>query len=181
VSLDTRWENVDALLTRSERTQDETLAKAVREIAAARFKFPSEEHPAYRTHVNVPDVAMAVQIGEGGEEVAPSIVVVERLKTGESRLMMTAQVCGREQVNAAEAKRVWSRCAAIPNQAFYVYVPVGLGAEAKKICRGLGIRPEGFRTWRTTPRGFEINDISEAPSPLAALMPPIVRRLLATP
>ncbi len=181
VSLDTRWENIDALLTRSARTQDETLAMAVREIADGRFKFPSAEHASYRTHVNVPDVAMGVQIGDGGEEVVPSIVVVDRTKTGESRLVMTAQVCGREQVNAAEAKLIWSRCAAIPNQAFYVYVPVGLGAEAKKICRGLGIRPEGFRTWRTTPRGFEINDISEAPSPLAALMPPIVRRLLTTP
>ena len=179
--MDTRWENIDTLLTRSARTQDETLANAVREIAGGRFKFPSAELPAYRTHVNVPDVAMGVQIGDGGEEVVPSIVVVERTKTGESRLVMTAQVCGREQVNAAEALSVWSRCAAIPNQAFYLYVPVGLGAEAKKICRGLGIRPEGFRTWRTTPRGFEINDISEAPSPLAALMPPIVRRLLATP
>ena len=181
MSLDTRWENIDTLLTRSERTKDETLANAVREIADARFRFPSEEHASYRTHVNVPEVAMGVQIGNGGEEVVPSIVVVARTKTGESSLVMTAQVCGREQVNDSEAKRVWARCAAIPNQAFYVYVPVGLGAEAKKICRRHKIRPEGFRTWRTTPRGFEINDVSEAPSPLAALMPPIVRRLLATP
>ena len=181
MSLDTRWENIDALLTRAERTKEETLTTAVREIADARFQFPSEEFPAYRTYVNVPEVTMAVQIGEGGEEVVPSIVVVERLKTGESRLVITAQVCGREQVNEAEARRVWVRCTAIPNQAFYLYVPVGLGAQAKKICRRLGIRPEGFRTWRTTPRGFEINDISEAPSPLAALMPPVVRKLLATP
>ncbi len=181
MSLDTRWENIDALLKRTERTKDETLAKAVREIADARFRFPSEEHPAYRTHVNVPEVAMGVQIGEGGDEVVPSIVVVERLKTGETRLAMTAQVCGREQVNLAEGQTVWARCAKIPNQAFYLYVPVGLGAEAKKICRKLGIRPEGVRTWRWTPRGFEINDVSEQPSPLAVLMPPVVRKLLATP
>jgi hypothetical protein len=181
VSLDTRWENIDALLARTERTKDETLSKAVREIAEARFQFPSEEHAAYRTHINVPDVVMGVQIGDGGEEVAPSIVVVERLKTGDSRLVMTAQVCGREDVNEAEAKRIWAKCAAIPNQAFYLYVPVGMGAEAKKVCRRAGVRPEGFRTWRTTPRGFEVNDVSEQPSPLAALMPPIVRKLLATP
>ncbi len=181
MSLDTRWENIDALLTRSERTKDETLTRAVREIADLRFQFPSVEYAAYRTHINVPEVVMGVQIGEGGEEVAPSIVVVERMKAGDSRLVMTAQVCGREQVNEAEAKRIWARCAAIPNQAFYLYVPVGSGAEAKKICRRAGVRPDGFRTWRTTPRGFEVNDISEAPSPLAALMPPIVRKLLATP
>ena len=181
MSLDTRWENIDTLLKRTERTQDETLANAVREIVDARFRFPSEEHAGYRTHVNVPEVTMGVQIGDGGEEVVPSIVVVDRTKMGTSSLVMTAQVCGREQVSAAEAQRIWARCAKIPNQAFYLYVPVGLGAEAKKICRKLGIRPDGFRTWRTTPRGFEVNDISEAPSPLSALMPPIVRRLLATP
>jgi hypothetical protein len=122
---------------------------------------------------------MGVQVGD--EEIVPAIVVVERLKTGDTRLVMTAEVCTQERVNDSEARRLWARCASIPDQAFYLYVPVGYGAEAKKICRRLGIRPEGFRTWRTTPRGFEINDISEAPSPLAALMPPIVRRLLATP
>jgi hypothetical protein len=181
VSLDTRWENIDALLKRTERTKDETLAAAVREIADARFRFPSEEHPGYRTHVNVPEIAMGVRIGETGDEVVPSIVVVERTKTGESRLVMTAQVCIPEQVNDADARALWARCAKIPAQAFYLYVPVGYGAQAKSICRKLGIRPEGFRTWRVTPRGFEINDVSEAPSPLSALMPPVVRRLLATP
>ena len=44
-----------------------------------------------------------------------------------------------------------------------------------------GVKVEGVRTWRTTPRGFEINDVTEQPSPLAALMPPIVRKILATP
>jgi hypothetical protein len=160
VTLDTRWENIDALLTRSERTKEETLTTAVREIAETRFAFPSEEYAAYRTHINVPDVVMGVQIGEGGEEVAPSIVVVERIKTGESRLVMTAQVCGREQINEAEARRLWAVCAAIPDQAFYLYVPVGTGVQAKNICKRLRIKPEGVRTWRTTPRGFEVNDVS---------------------
>ena len=160
MTLDTRWENIDALLTRSERTKEETLTTAVRQIAEMRFQFPSEEYAAYRTHINVPDVAMGVQIGEGGEEVAPSIVVVERIKTGESQLVMTAEVCGREQVNEAEARRLWAPCAAIPNQAFYLYVPVGTGVQAKNICKRLRIKPEGVRTWRTTPRGFEINDVS---------------------
>ncbi|MEX0750761.1 MAG: hypothetical protein WD359_08115 [Dehalococcoidia bacterium] len=179
MSMDTRWENVDELLKRSERTKDEALVKAAQNIAGQRFEFPTQEYPAYRTHLNVPNVTMGVQVGD--EEIDPTIVVVERVNTGETRLVMTAEVCIREQVTDGEAKRVWSRIASIPNQAFYLYVPVGYGSEAKKICRRLGIRPEGFRTYRTTPRGFEVNDISERPSPLAPLMPPIVRRLLATP
>jgi hypothetical protein len=179
VALDTRWEDVDKLLDRTPRTISEAHQKAVAEIAAARFSFPTTAHPSYRTHVNVPDVSMAMQIGN--EEVAPDIVVVERLKTGETHLVMTAQVAILEQIDEAEARRSWARFASVPEQAFYLYVPVGSGAQAKRICRKLGIRPEGFRTYRDTPRGFEINEISEAPSALAALMPPVVRRFLATP
>lgn len=179
MSLDTRWENVDVLLKRSERTKEEKLIKAAQEIVQQRFLFPTKEFPAYRAHLNVPATTMAVKVGD--EEIDPTIVVTEKINTGETRLVMTAEVCLREQVNDGEAKRVWSRIASIPNQAFYIYVPVGYGAEAKAICRKLGIRPEGFRTYRATPRGFEVNDISEKPSPLAPLMPPIVRRLLETP
>ncbi|MEX2247026.1 MAG: hypothetical protein WEC75_10095 [Dehalococcoidia bacterium] len=179
MSLDTRWEDVDKLLTTTERTKDEKHQKAVREIAAQRFPFPTPEHPSYRTHVNTPQVTMGVQAGD--DELAPDIVVVERLNTGETNLRMTTQVALVHEINEAEAKRTWARFSAIPDQAFYLYVPVGQGAAAKKICQRLKIRPAGFRTWRMTPRGLEVNEISEAPSPLAVLMPPLVRRLLATP
>jgi hypothetical protein len=179
MAIDTRWENVDELLKRSERTKDEKHAKAIAEIAAQRFAFPSKELPAYRTHVNVPEITMGVMVGD--EEVAPDIVVVEKFNTGETVLKMTACVASVEQVNDAEGARAWKKAASIPQQAFYLYVPVGYGRKAKDICRRLKIRPEGVRTWRYTPRGFEINDVTEPPSPLAALMPPVVRRLLATP
>lgn len=179
MTLDTRWEDVETLLRRSDRTKEESRLNAVKHIAEQRFAFPTPEHPAYRTYVNVPDVTLAVQVGD--EQVVPDIVVVEKLSTGETRVVMTAAVADREQVNEAEAKRVWARCASIPDQAFYLYVPVGFGALAKKICRRLKIQVTGFRTWRNTPRGFEINDISEPQSPLAPLMPPVVRRILATP
>ena len=179
MSMDTRWEDVDALLVRSDRTKDEALAKAVQEIVAQRFSFPTKEHPAYRAHANLPDVTMAAQVGD--EQIAPDIVVVEKFSTGDTRLVMTAAVAIHEMVNEAEAKRAWSRYAAIPDQAFYLYIPVGYGRKAKAICKKLKINVEGYRTYRTTPRGFEINDVSEPPSSLAALMPPIVRKLLATP
>jgi hypothetical protein len=179
VALDTRWEDVDALLTRNQRTQTESIEKAVQEIAEQRFKFPTPEHPSYRTYVNIPTVTMQVQVGD--EQVTPDIVVVDKLNTGETHLVMTAVVEAQEGVTEAEAKARWARVAGVPNQAFYVYVPVGYGRKAKDICRRLKIKGAGFRTWRTTPRGFEINDVSEPPSSLSALMPPIVRDLLATP
>jgi hypothetical protein len=179
VTLDTRWEDIDKLLETTARTKDEKHAKAVREVAEARFTFPTKEHPSYRAYTNVPAVTMGVQLGES--ELTPDIVVIEKLTTGETRLVITAHVEMPERVNEGEARQSWARFASIPDQAFYLYVPVGFGARAKAICRKLAIRPDGFRTWRTTPRGFEVNDISEPSSPLAALMPPVVRRILATP
>jgi hypothetical protein len=179
MAIDTRWEDVDQLLQRSARTKDESLAGAVQNIIEQRFQFPSADFPAYRAHANVPEVTMAVEVA--GEQVAPDIVVVERLKTGETRLVMTAAVANHEMVTEAEAKQRWARFSALPDQAFYVYVPVGYGWQAKQICRKLKIRPEGFRTWRTTPRGFEVNDITGPPGAFAALMPGFVRRALATP
>jgi hypothetical protein len=179
MSLDTRWEDVDTMLQRTARTKDETLAHAVHEILEARFKFPTPEHPSYRAFANVPDVTMAVQLGE--KQITPDIVVVEKLNTGETKLVMTAAVVDKEGVTEAEGASMWARYAAIPDQVFYLYVPVGYGAVAKRICRKLRIPVEGYRTWRTTPRGFEVNEVSEPASPLAALMPPLVRKLLATP
>lgn len=179
MTMDTRWEDVDQLLDRTERTTDEKHVKAVQEIAKARYVFPTPEHPAYRTYVNHPEVTMGVQVGR--EELAPDIVVVEKHKTGEMNAVIAVAVASREQVNEAEAKRTWARYASIEDVAFYLYVPVGYGAEAKKVCRKQGIDVTGFRTYRDTPRGFEVNEVSESPSPLAALMPPFVRKLLATP
>lgn len=179
MTLDTRWEDIDSLLTRTTRSKDESLVKAVAEVVEARFKFPTPQHPAYRAHSNVPAVTMAVQLGD--EQIAPDIVVVEKINTGETKLVMTAAVVEREGVTEGEAQRAWARYAAIPDSVFYLYVPVGYGAAAKRICKRLKIPVEGYRTWRTTPRGFEVNDVSEPASPLAALMPPLVRKLLATP
>lgn len=179
MTLDTRWEDVDELLERTTRTVDEKHLNAIHEIAARRFQFPTPEHPSYRTHINVPEVTMGVKVGDA--EIAPDIVVVSKRSTGETDLVMTVAVATVEQVTEAEAKRAWARYGAVKGVAFYLYVPVGYGAQAKRICRRAHVSVDGFRTYRTTPRGFEINDVSEPPSPFAALMPPIVRKLLATP
>ncbi len=179
MSEETRWEDIDQLLNRSERPKDESRTKAAQQIAELRFKFPTTAHPSYRTFVNLPEVTMAVQSGK--RELAPDIVVVDKVKTAETLLKITAVVAITEEVNEDEARANWAPAASIPGQAFYLFVPVGCGAAAKKICGRLKIRPEGYRTWRFTPQGIEINDISEPSSPIAALMPGFVRRALATP
>jgi hypothetical protein len=37
---------------------------------------------------------------------------------------------------------------------------VGYGLQAKKVCQKAGVKVQGYRTWRWTPRGFELNDVS---------------------
>jgi hypothetical protein len=179
MAIDTRWEDIDQLLDRNERTKTEELTKAAQAIFEERFQFPTEEHPAYRAFLNLPEHTMVVQVGN--ETIAPDIVVVEKINTGETHLAMTAAVATKEMVTEAEAKQEWARLAAIPNSIFYLYTPVGYGAHAKKLCSKLKIKNVFHRTWRWTPRGFEINDITEPMSGLAPLMPPIIRNLLRTP
>jgi hypothetical protein len=179
MAIDTRWEDIDQLLERNERTKTEELVKAAQAIFEERFQFPTEEHPAYRAFINLPEHTMEVQVGN--ETIAPDIVVVEKINTGETHLVMTAAVATKEMVTEAEAKQEWARLAKIPNTIFYLYTPVGYGAEAKKLCSKLKIKHVYHRTWRWTPRGFEVNDITEPMSGLAPLMPPIIRDLLRTP
>jgi hypothetical protein len=170
----TRWENIDRLLTRTERTRIEARAAATREVAAQRFKFPAPEHPAYRTFVNVPDVTMAVRVGAA--DLAPDIVVVEHPASGEPAVVMAVIVAIPEQVNEDEARERWAPLAAIPGATLFVFVPAGYGNEAKRLCAGAGVQPEGFRSYRNTPQGFEISDIGEAHSASRALFPGFARR-----
>jgi len=170
----TRWENIDRLLTRTERTRLESRAAVTAEIARERFKFPSPEHLSYRTFVNVPEVTMTVRVG--AQDLAPDIVVVEHPASGEPAIVMAVIVAIPEQVTEQEAQERWAPIAAIPGVALFVFVPAGYGDEAKRLCGDLKIHPEGFRTYRNTPQGFEISDIGEARSATAALFPGFARR-----
>ncbi len=42
----------------------------------------------------------------------------------------------------------------------------------------LGADVYGFRTWRYTPQGLEVNEISEPPGVIHSLMPPFVRKIM---
>ena len=172
----TRWEKIDGLLRRTERTQTEVRAEAARQIAGARFKFPSAEFPAYKTFVNVPDVTMTVRVGNA--DLVPDIVVIEHPASGQPIVRMAVIVAAPEQVTVAEAKERWAPMASIPGVTLFVYVPLGYADEAKGACAAVKIEPEGFRTWRNTPMGFEINDVGEAHSAVRGLFPRIARKAL---
>ena len=174
MTTDTRWTDVDKMLEPAPKSREELHERVVQDVALARFEFPTPELPSYRAFVNVPEVTLPVT-DEAGNESTPDIVVVD---TPGNLLKMLAVVETAETVTEERAKEVWQPAAELPDAAFYIFVPVGYGAAAKRICKKLGIDVYGFRTWRYTPAGLEINDVSEPPGIMTALMPPIVRKLL---
>ena len=119
---------------------------------------------------------MKVQVGT--VEVAPDIVVVEHPASGQPVVRMAVIVAEAEQVTETEAKERWAPIATIPGATLFVYVPLGYADEAKRLCRMAKVDPEGFRTWRNTPQGFEINDVGEAHSTVRGLIPKFARRAI---
>jgi len=174
VTTDSRWTDIDKMLQPVPKNVEELRLRVVQGVARARFEFPTPELPSFRAFVNVPEVTLAVT-DDAGNELTPDIVVVD---TPGNVLKILAQVETVETVTEERAREVWAPYAALRDAAFYLFVPVGYGAAAKRICKKLGVRAYGFRTWRYAPSGIEINDISEPPDVMVALMPPIVRKIL---
>ena len=174
MALDERWTDVDKLLAPAPKSREELHQRVVPEIAEARFEFPTTEFASYRTYVNVPEVNLPVT-DQNGVELTPDIVVVD---TPGNLLQLVAAVETGDTVTEERAQQEWHALALLPDAAFYLFVPVGCGAAAKRICKKLSIDVYGYRTWRYTPQGLEINDISEAPGIIYSLMPPFARKLM---
>ena len=174
MSIEQRWMDVDKLLQPAPKSSDELHLQAVQDIAQARFEFPTTENPSLRTFVNIPEVTLPVTDTDG-TELVPNIVVVD---TPGNILKILAQVEVGDGVTEENAKNVWLPFSKLPDAAFYLYVPVGYGGEAKKLAKKAGCTIYGFRTWRYVPQGIEINEISEPPEIVHKLMPPFARRLM---
>lgn len=174
MGLTERWTDIDKMLQPAPQSSQELRERAIQDVAKARFEFPTPDLPSYRTYVNVPEVTLPVT-DQDGKQWTPDIVVVD---TPGNVLKLLAQVEVADTISAERAKELWQPFSKLPDAAFYLYVPVGLGGKAKSICKKLGIDVYGFRTWRYVPQGIEINEISEPPEVMVALMPPIVRKIL---
>lgn len=168
-----RWLDIDTVLRPApEQVRVEHL-QAVRDIAEARFKFPTEEFHLFRTHLNVPEVTVPVKLD--GVEVAPDIVVID----GQThRLVMHAQVEVPETMTEQQAREKWALYSRLAGSAFYLYVPVGYANVARALLRRVRARPDGLRTWRYLPQGIEINNISDRKDLLGALLPAPLKRAL---
>jgi len=168
-----RWMDVDTLLRPNPEDAKAEHLRAVRDIAEARFKFPTEEFHLFRTYLNVPEVTVPVKLD--GTEVAPDIVVID----GQTRrLVMHAQVETPETVNEQQAREKWALYSRLAGSAFYLYVPVGYANVARALLRRVRARPDGLRTWRYLPQGIEINNVSDRKDLLGALLPAPLKKAL---
>lgn len=164
----------DSELRERDRWLQFLLTLAVRDIFEARFQFPTPESPSLRAFANVPEVTMPIRT-DTGSELTPDIVVID---TSRNQVKVHVAVETAHTVNEETAHRRWLPYSQLTDSAFYLYVPVGYGGRAKRICRRLGIGVYGFRTWRYTPHGLEINEVSERPGVINNILPPILKRLI---
>jgi hypothetical protein len=148
-------------------------ADVLQQLADSRFDFPSPEHLDWETVVNEPEPQMGVQLRSGGW-IYPDIVVTE--EPGHF-IRMVAIVALRHEVTEIEAIERWLPLSKAG--ACYLFVPAGQAGAANRLCRSLGIKLAGIRTWRRTPAfGLETLEAYSGPDvvgAIAALLPDALR------
>lgn len=135
-------------------------AGVIKDIAGARFAFPSDPYRDYKTYTNVPNRSMGVAIPDAAVAY-PDIVVVQN---PENYTKILGEVEIAETVTEDAARNRWLPLANLAP--LYLYVPVGQGEHARKLCRDLKVPIVGIRTWRYTVGvdQIEINDHYTVPS-----------------
>ena len=125
----------------------------VAEIARSKFPFPNDEHPDYETIVNEPKPKLSVGKANG-QDLFPDIVVVRR--PGQWLLMM-AEVETADTVTEESAETQWLPYSLVGD--LFIYVPQGCVAETKRLCKKVGVKQKGIRTWRFRPVwGLDVAD-----------------------
>ncbi len=144
---------------------------AIRDIMEARFGFPTDRYRDYKTYTNVPARSMGVAMPDGAVAY-PDIVVVQ---DPENYAKILGEVETAETVTEAVAVRRWRPFADLAP--LYLYVPVGEGDHARKLCRDLRVPVVGIRTWRYAVGvdEIEINDHFTVPSGPEEMLPKILR------
>ena len=149
-----------------------THVRAVRDIAGARFGFPTDKHRDYKMYTNVPKRTMGVAMLGGSVVAYPDIVVVQ---DPENYAKILGEVETTETVNEQTAQRRWRPFADLAP--LYIYVPVGDADHALKLCRQLRVPIVGIRTWRYAVgvEEIEVNDHFTVASGPEELLPKILR------
>jgi len=145
--------------------------RAVQDIAGQRFAFPTPKYRDYKTYTNVPQRSMGVAM-PGGAVAYPHIVVVQ---DPENYAKILGEVETGDTVTEDVARHRWLPFAKLAP--LYLYVPVGEGDQARRLCRRLKVQVVGIRTWRYAAGvdEIEVNDHYTVPSGLKGLLPKVLR------
>lgn len=145
--------------------------RALQDIARQRFHFPTPRYRDYKTYTNVPQRSMGVAM-PGGAVAYPDIVVVQ---DPENYAKILGQVETGDTVTEDVARYRWRPFAKLAP--LYLYVPVGEGDHARRLCRQLKVPLVGIRTWRYAVglEEIEINDHYTVAGGPEELLPKILR------
>jgi hypothetical protein len=128
----------------SDKMYEEAHLTAVRNIAEQLFYYPTPEYPHFRTFVNEPEPEQKLYTNLGNE-LAPDIVVLE---WPEKLPRIVAEVVTPDTLREDVAESVWKILARLDGVQFYLYVPAGYAADAKKLLKKTGIKNVTLRSWR---------------------------------
>jgi hypothetical protein len=171
--IDYRWEDPDKLMPPSAKTRGETHLRVVRDIAEERLTFPDDEIPMLRTHVNVPEPALVIPAA-GGVELVPDVLVAE-FPGDHPRILVAVETV--DTVTDEQAAGRWLPFSQVSGATFFLYVPSGFAAEAKRLLKKHRIKRARLRTWRYV-AGLGVLDITNIQYGRirAPFLPPFLRR-----
>jgi hypothetical protein len=132
------------MLHPNSRSNQESHALAVRNIAEQLFPFPTPEYPHFRTFVNEPETEQKI-FTNYGNELEPDIVV---LQWPEKLPVMVAEVVTPDMLTDENAENVWAVEARLDGVQFFLYIPAGHVSEAKALLKRAKIKNVKVRSWR---------------------------------
>ncbi|MPZ50393.1 MAG: hypothetical protein GEU75_14015 [Dehalococcoidia bacterium] len=139
----------------SAKVYEDAHLQAVRNIAEQLFPFPTPDYPHFRTFVNEPETEQKIYTNYG-RELEPDIVV---LQWPEKLPVMLAEVVTPDMLTDDNAENVWAIEARLEGVQFFLYVPAGHAAQAKRLLKKAKIKDVAVRTWRNI-TGLKTIDIN---------------------
>lgn len=130
--------------------------KAVRDIAAGRFNFPSPDYPTFKTFTNRPTRQIGVRF-PNGDLAFPDIVVVDR----DTQVQFLGEVETSRTLRDADAATLvekWTAFAGLGE--FYLFVPLFRLDVVRRIIKRYGAPVRNLRAWRYI-AGQDILDVTD--------------------
>ncbi len=131
-------------LTRRFAWRDADQEKAVRDVALARYGFPSPAQPNLKTYTNRPERQIGVRL-DGGDVAFPDIVAVDRDTAVRLIGEVETQRSLRETDDAALAEK-WRTLCGLAD--LHLFVPLARLDQVRRIVKAYNVPVAGIRTWR---------------------------------